>query len=292
MRWRSRSWRRPSVPGTRPRPDAAPTGVWRALLLVALLAGCAGPGSRPAPDYRRDGPPAAAVDIDAIPDAVPRVEPLCQGCLKPYRVAGVTYQPLASAAGYQARGLASWYGSEFHGRATANGEPYDMLAMTAAHPTLPIPSYVRVTHLANGRSVVVRVNDRGPFKRGRVIDLSYVAAAKLGLVDAGSGPVEVRAVLPGQPALPIAPVSQVATAPVRGEAVYLQVGAFGDVGAARRLAARLRNENLAQVTVQADNSSPRGMHRVRLGPLALGQLDTVTAHLLALGLPALRVPAN
>jgi rare lipoprotein A len=211
------------------------------------------------------------VDIDASPDAVPRVEPLCQGCLKPYRVAGVTYQPLASAAGYQARGLASWYGSEFHGRATANGEPYDMLAMTAAHPTLPIPSYVRVTHLANGRSVVVRVNDRGPFKRGRVIDLSYVAAAKLGLVDA---------------------VSQVATAPVRGEAVYLQVGAFGDVGAARRLAARLRNENLAQVTVQADNSSPRGMHRVRLGPLALGQLDTVTAHLLALGLPALRVPAN
>ena len=280
------------MPGNRSRPDDASIGGWLALLLVALLAGCAGSGPRPAPDYRRDGPPTTAVDIDAIPDAVPRAEPLCQGCLKPYQVEGVTYRPLASAAGYQARGVASWYGREFHGRATSSGEPYDMLAMTAAHPTLPLPSYVRVTHVGNGRSVVVRVNDRGPFKRGRVIDLSYVAAAKLGLIGTGSGPVEVRAVLPGQPTLPTAPVSQVATEPARGDAVYVQVGAFGDAAAAQRLAARLRRENLAQVTVQADNSPPRGLHRVRLGPLAVGQLDTVTARLVALGLPALRVPAN
>jgi rare lipoprotein A len=263
-----------------------------ALLLVALLAGCAGPGPRPAPDYRRDGPPAVAINLDAIPDAVPREEPLCQPCLRPYQVAGVTYRPLASAAGYQARGIASWYGREFHGRATSNGEPYDMLAMTAAHPTLPIPSYVRVTHLGNGRSVVVRVNDRGPFRRDRLIDLSYVAAAKLGLIGPGSGPVEVRAVLPGAPSFPTAPVSQVATAPARSEVAFLQVGAFADAAAAQRLAARLRSENLAQVTVLADNSPPRGVHRVRVGPLAPARLDAVVARLSALGLPALRVPAN
>lgn len=292
MRWRSRSWRRPSVTDRRPRAETASVGGWLALLLVALLAGCAGPGSRPAPDYRRDGPPNEAVNLDGIPDAVPRDEPLCQPCLRPYEVGGVTYRPLASAAGYEKRGVASWYGREFHGRATSNGESYDMLAMTAAHPTLPIPSYVRVTHLGNGRSVVVRVNDRGPFKRGRVIDLSYVAAAKLGLVGPGSGPVEVRAVLPGAPTFPMAPVSQIATAPTRGEAVFLQVGAFGDAAAAQRLASRLRSENLAQVTVQADNTASRGLHRVRLGPLPPGLLDTVAARLSALGLPALRVPAN
>lgn len=280
------------MPGDRSRREPAFGGAWLALLLVALIGGCAGPGPRPAPDYRRDGPPTAAVDLAAIRDAVPRAEPLCQPCARPYQVEGVTYRPLASAAGYQTRGTASWYGREFHGRATSNGEAYDMLAMTAAHPTLPIPSYVRVTHLGNGRSVVVRVNDRGPFRHGRVIDLSYVAAAKLGLIGPGSGPVEVRAVLPGAPSFPTAPVTQVATAPVRGEAVFLQVGAFGDAAAAQRLAARLRSENLAQVTVQADNSPPRGLHRVRLGPLTAGRLDTVTARLGALGLPALRVPVD
>lgn len=273
------------------RPDSDVASVWLALLLLTLLAGCAGPGPRPAPDYRRDGPPAEAVNLDAIPDAVPRDEPPCRPCSRPYQFGGVTYRPLASAAGYQARGVASWYGREFHGRATSNGESYDMLAMTAAHPTLPIPSYVRVTHLGNGRSVVVRVNDRGPFRRDRLIDLSYVAAAKLGLIGPGSGPVEVRVVMPGTPTFPTtAPVSQVA--PVRGEAVFLQVGAFADAAAAQRLAARLHSENLAPVTVQADNTPPRGMHRVRLGPLAPGRLDTVTARLVALGLPALRVPAN
>jgi rare lipoprotein A len=280
------------VTGTRSRLDVGCAGAWLALLLIVLLAGCAGPGPRPAPDYRRDGPPAEAVDLDAIPDAVPRDEPPCRPCSRPYRFEGVTYRPLASAAGYQARGVASWYGREFHGRATSNGESYDMLAMTAAHPTLPIPSYVRVTHLGNGRSVVVRVNDRGPFRRDRLIDLSYVAAAKLGLIGPGSGPVEVRAVLPGAPTFPTAPVSTVATAPLQGEGFYLQVGAFADAAAAQRLAARLHGENLAPVTVQADNTPPRGVHRVRLGPLAPGRLDAVAARLVALGLPALRVPAN
>jgi rare lipoprotein A len=262
---------------------------WLGLLLALLLAGCAGPGSRPAPDYRRDGPPKEAVDFNAIPDAVPRDEPLCQPCLRPYEFEGVTYRPLQSAVGYQARGVASWYGREFHGRSTANGERYDMLAMTAAHPTLPIPSYARVTNLANGRSVVVRVNDRGPFKRGRLIDVSYVAAAKLGLVGHGSGLVEVRAELPGRPTTPSLLVA--GTAPVADAAVYLQVGAFGEAAAAEQLAARLRREELAPVSVQAPGASDRPLHRVRVGPLPAGRVDAVIARLTALGLPSLRLPA-
>ncbi|MDD3650773.1 septal ring lytic transglycosylase RlpA family protein [Immundisolibacter sp.] len=274
--------------GGRAHPETGRACAWLALLLMALLAGCAGPGPRPAPDFRRDGPPLSAVDINAIPDAVPRAEPLCRPCLKPYEFEGVTYRPLASAAGYQARGIASWYGREFHGRPTANGERYDMLAMTAAHPILPIPSYARVTNLANGRSVVVRINDRGPFKRNRLIDLSYVAAAKLGLVGNGSGWVEVRAVLPGAPATPRLMVAD--DEPPSGAAVYLQVGAFGEAAAAQRLASRLRQEDLAPVSVQpAGHDGP--LHRVRLGPLAPARLQTIVARLGALGLPSLRVPA-
>lgn len=277
---------------TRPHPEPAAAG-WLALLLVLLLAGCAAPGSRPGPDYRKDGPPTTAVDIDAIPDAVPRAEPLCQPCLRPYEVEGVGYRPLASAAGYRARGTASWYGREFHGRPTANGERYDMLAMTAAHPTLPIPSYARVTHLANGRSVVVRINDRGPFRRGRLIDLSYVAAAKLGLVGHGSGPVEVRAVLPGgspAPALVTAGAAPGAQPPST-DGVYLQVGAFGEAAAAQRLASRLRGEALAPVSVQPASSGNRWLHRVRVGPLPQALVEQTVARLGALGLSALRLPA-
>lgn len=277
--------------GARRRPDISVVRGWLALLLITLLAGCAGPGPRPAPDYRRDGPPLGAVDIDAIPDAVPRTEPLCQPCLKPYEFDGVTYRPLSSAAGYQASGTASWYGREFDGRPTANGERYDMRAMTAAHPTLPIPSYLRVSNPANGRSVVVRVNDRGPFKRGRLIDLSYVAAAKLGLVGHGSGPVELRAVLPGATPLPTAPVTPIASEPAPADAVYLQVGAFGEPAAAQRLVSRLRAEDLAPVSVQADRRDDRPLHRVRLGPLAPARVEAIVARLGALGLPSLRVPA-
>lgn len=281
------------MPSTRPHPEPDAAAGWLALLLVLLLAGCAGPGSRPGPDYRKDGPPTTAVDIDAIPDAVPRAEPLCQPCLRPYEVQGASFRPLASAAGYQARGVASWYGREFHGRSTANGERYDMFAMTAAHPTLPIPSYVRVTHLANGRSVVVRINDRGPFRRGRLIDLSYVAAAKLGLVGHGSGPVEVRAVLPGgspAPAVITASASPGAQ-PLPTDGVYLQVGAFGEAAAAQRLANRLRGEALAPVSVQPANSDNRWLHRVRVGPLPQALVEQTVARLGALGLSALRLPA-
>ncbi|WP_372716070.1 septal ring lytic transglycosylase RlpA family protein [Immundisolibacter sp.] len=264
------------------RPGISGVRLGLGLLLAVLVAGCAGPTARPGPDYRKDGPPTSPVDISAIPDAVPRFEPLCIPCLRPYRVDGVDYQPLPSAAGYRARGTASWYGREFHGRPTANGESYDMFAMTAAHPTLPIPSYARITNLGNGRSVVVRINDRGPFRRERLIDVSYVAAAKLGLIGTGSAPVELRTVLPGD-----AVVAR-HEEPVPADGVYLQVGAFADAGTAQRLATRLRREAFPSVSVHTADTGGRRLHRVRMGPLPGTLLESTLARLRDLGLTALQ----
>lgn len=170
-------------PGARPLAVAA---------LAALIAAC-GTTPKRAGYYQDDGPPdRVPADIAAIPDAVPRVEPLHRATSKPYTALGRSYTPLTGDAPYRQRGMASWYGRQFHGNRTANGETYDMFAMTAAHPILPIPSYVRVTNVRSGRSVIVRVNDRGPFKHDRVIDLSYAAATKLGIAAAGTGEVEVE----------------------------------------------------------------------------------------------------
>lgn len=160
--------------------------------LAALIAAC-GTTPKKAGYYQDDGPPdRVPADIAAIPDAVPRLEPLHRATSKPYTALGRTYTPLTGDAPFRQRGMASWYGRQFHGNRTANGETYDMFAMTAAHPILPIPSYVRVTNVRSGRSVIVRVNDRGPFKHDRVIDLSYAAATKLGIAAAGTGEVEVE----------------------------------------------------------------------------------------------------
>jgi peptidoglycan lytic transglycosylase len=146
--------------------------------------------------YKDDGPgDSPPENLAEVPDAVPRVEPLHRFANRPYAVFGQDYVPAAALAPYREQGMASWYGRKFHGLHTSSGEPYDMYGMTAAHPTLPIPSYARVTNLANGSSVVVRINDRGPFHKGRVIDLSYTAAFKLGYVDQGSTQVEVVSIL-------------------------------------------------------------------------------------------------
>ena len=218
-------------------------GAVRALGLVTIalaLAACAGPqGGRSARAPSADSagssaPPAAAtprrggyylddgpganppVDIASIPDAVPRPEPLLPRTMRPYSVFGRQYTPMSQLAPYRERGMASWYGRRYHGQPTSSGEPYDMYAMTAAHPTLPIPSYARVTNLRNGRSVVVRVNDRGPFLNDRLIDLSYTAAAKLGYIEAGSAQVEVELITEfGEaPAQPVAAAPLPAPAPV------------------------------------------------------------------------------
>ena len=198
------------------------------LAAVLLVAGCttvAPPrgvprGAPPASGkyYLDDGPGAnPPADLDAIPDAVPRLEPLARAANRPYAVFGREYIPATSVRPYHERGIASWYGRKFHGQKTSTGEAYDMYAMSAAHPTLPLPSYARVTNVATGKSVVVRVNDRGPFLHDRLIDLSYAAAHRLGIAQNGSGEVDVEAILPGamsqsaQAAQP--PLQSVASAP-------------------------------------------------------------------------------
>jgi rare lipoprotein A len=165
------------------------------------LSGCGTPAkrepARPGGYYLDDGPGAKPpANLDGIPDAVPRVEPINRGTARPYVVMGKSYTPMTSLAPYKARGIATWYGRRYHGKPTSSGETYDMYAMTAAHTTLPIPSYARVTNLKNGRSVVVRVNDRGPFVDGRIIDLSYTAAHRIGVLAGGNALVEVESFLP------------------------------------------------------------------------------------------------
>lgn len=175
-----------------------------AIAALLALAGCgtatkkgASVQPQPAPGkyYQDDGPPDALPDgLDRLPDAVPRREPFNKFANRPYSVFGESYVPVVDEEPYKQRGLASWYGRKFHGQKTSSGETYDMFAMTAAHKTLPIPSYARVTNLANGKSVVVRINDRGPFHKGRIIDLSYAAAKRIGIVGRGSAMVEVERV--------------------------------------------------------------------------------------------------
>ena len=170
-----------------------------ACLSLLLLAACSSAPTNKGGYYKDDGPHARPpAGLDAIADATPRVEPLHRFANRPYTVFGKQYRPLAAVQPFRQRGMASWYGKRFHGQKTSSGEVYDMYKMTAAHPTLPIPSYARVTNLANGRSVVVRINDRGPFHAGRVIDLSYVAAHKLGYIAAGAAQVEVEAIVTGE----------------------------------------------------------------------------------------------
>ena len=172
----------------------------RALVCFSLvvMVGCGSSPPKKGGYYKDDGPhERPPSNLDSIADAKPRAEPLHRFANRPYTVLGRDYKPLTSLQPFRQRGMASWYGKRFHGQKTSSGETYDMYKMTAAHPTLPIPSYVRVTNLANGRSVVVRINDRGPFHAGRIIDLSYVAAHKLGYIAAGSAQVEVEAI-PGK----------------------------------------------------------------------------------------------
>ncbi len=209
--------------------------------------------------YLDDGPEAnPPPNLDAVPDAVPRKEPLHRFANRPYVALGNTYTPQTERRPYQEAGKASWYGRRFQGKKTASGEPYDMYAMTAAHPTLPIPSYARVTSVGSGKSVVVRINDRGPFHASRIIDLSYTAAYKLGLLGNGSGQVRVESIDPD-------------THDIQGAAfndgVYLQVGAFAQADNAYKLLERL------QRTLSFDPARTRvvligSLHRVQVGPYA------------------------
>ena len=217
-----------------------------------------------------DNPPA---NLDEIPDAVPRYEPLQSRFNRPYSALGMNFTPMTEYQPYKARGLASWYGKRYHGRKTSTGEIYDMYGMSAAHATLPIPSYARVTNPANGKSVIVRINDRGPFHKDRVIDLSYVAAHRLDIVGKGSGMVEVEAIdtrAPEQVAASKTPeqktaelASQQKNPVVSGP--YVQAGAFRSRENAQQLMDKLRQNGLVG-NVTVENWYNDGIHRVRLGP--------------------------
>ena len=270
-------------------------------LAALLLAACssapqrkAEPGVTTAPTgggyLAGDGPGAdAPANLDEIPDAVPRSEPLHRYANRPYIALGKTYTPLTSVGAFKQRGIASWYGKKFHGQRTSAGEVYDMYAMTAAHPTLPIPSYARVTNPANQKSVVVRVNDRGPFLHERVIDVSYTAAHKLGILGSGSAEVEVESIAANsgantiaansvqtQPLENIAPAASAAStvaAPAAASAslensdthVYLQLGAFESQQNAESFLSHMRTE-LGGTGKQFKLSTKDGLVRVHIGP--------------------------
>jgi rare lipoprotein A len=251
-------------------------GLATALAAVLLLSACAGSGPRVQEDgrsrsggyYLNDGPPdATPADLDAIPDAQPRAEPIKISTTRPYTALGRRFVPMTQLQPYSATGVASWYGRRYHGRPTASGEPYDMFAMSAAHPLLPIPSYARVTRLDTQRSVVVRINDRGPFLAERLIDLSYAAAYKLGIVGSGKGGVRVDAILPDEIPRTVSPATGTAAASPPGDAIYLQLGAFAGPANAQALAERARSAlpDFASMTGVLEQD---GFHRVRTGPFA------------------------
>lgn len=226
----------------------------------------------------RDGA-GRTIDGRSIPDAVPRVEARSQyGNPKSYKVRGRRYYVMDSSAGYVERGIASWYGRKFHGRKTSSGEPYDMYAMTAAHKSLPLPTYARVTNLKNGRTVVVRINDRGPFHDNRLIDLSYAAASKLGVLKQGTALVEVRALDPAHPAPEPEPDPD-SDEQVLGQ-VFIQVGAFASRQNAEQMRRRLRARDVGQVGIQEGASGEQRVYRVRIGPLASVAVADETAEVL------------
>ena len=218
-----------------------------------------------------DGGPRAEINVARIPDAVPHIEPQStNGNPESYSVLRHTYHVMHSSQGYVERGIASWYGTKFHGHTTSNGEIYSMYKMTAAHKTLPIPCYVQVTNLENGKTVIVRVNDRGPFHPNRIIDLSYVAAKKLGIANMGTGLVEVRSIdprtwRPGQ--TPARPVMADYHPPVKPEnMLYIQAGAFTSRYNAEQLKKKL-DVLLPKRTVQLAYLASDKLYRVRVGPL-------------------------
>lgn len=213
-------------------------------------------------------PSRGKVDASSIPDAVPRVEPKSRyGNMKYYEVLGKRYEVMDSGKGFVQRGIASWYGEKFHGRKTSSGEIYDMYAMTAAHKTLPLPTYLEVKNLENGRKIVVRVNDRGPFHENRIVDLSYTAAIKLDIVRAGTGLVEIRVIDPIAYSRGGAPVYTRSRASKDGAlGFYIQVGAFSDFTNAAQLKNKL-SPLRQQVRIARARVNGKTVFRVQIGPL-------------------------
>lgn len=254
-------------------------------IAALILTGCVTAPAQPAgPQLPPPGDLPIPTDPAATADPVPKAEPRSRrGNPAFYEVFGKRYFVMADAAGYLERGVASWYGPGFHKAATANGERYDMYAMSAAHKTLPLPAWVQVTNLRNGRSITVRVNDRGPFKDTRIIDLSYTAAMKLDMVRDGTAFVEVRAITPGQTtaAVPAAPQ------------LFVQAGAFASEANASRLVAQLKAQGVSPAFVRQDQVNGQPMFRVRVGPVpSVPEFDKALARLKSLGLADARLASE
>ena len=269
-----------------------------ALPVLAVLPGCGLLQRTPAPPSADTAVPAPPRDLDAIPDAVPRDEPRSRyGNPETYEVFGKRYKVMKSGKGHVERGLASWYGPGFHSERTSSGEPYDMYAMTAAHKTLPIPAYVRVTNLENGRSVVVRVNDRGPFVGERIIDLSYTAASKLDMLRAGTARDEIRVLdarsNTSSQSIALTPPTQLPTGTPTGTATggrFLQVGSFGSSANASALVGRLTAAGISGASVREARVGDRLLYRVRVGPVVdAGQAARLTEQLRDAGVPDARL---
>ena len=294
----------PTPAPTPKQPDASPT--------PSLTPAPAEKPAKPEVDepggyYMDDGPGEnPPKDIASIPNAVPKKEPLHSRTNRPYKALGATYKPMTSYQPYKERGVASWYGKRFHGKKTSNGEIYDMYSMTAAHTILPLPSYAKVTNPANGRSVIVRVNDRGPFKHSRIIDLSYAAAFKLGYVSKGSTLVEVEAIDPDKahtyassypdavPATEAMPAEQTAAASIGDSAIesgfFVQAGAFKNEANADNLINKLQALDIDQNS-GINKVYNNGLHRLKIGPFEtkLGADKTAADIRKQLNVPAITI---
>ena len=249
-----------------------------ALLAIALLLSCSGKPSRD--DEPVDGPSPTSLRAEDVVDAVPKPEPLARyGNHSPYEVFGKKYHVMSSSEGYHEQGIASWYGSKFHGRRTSSGEPYDMHLATAAHKTLPLPTYAEVTNLDNGKKVIVKINDRGPFKKGRLIDMSYGAALRLGMTGTGTARVDVRVIDVNRPDPAVAYNDRELSDPA-SDGTWLQAGAYGNREGAERLAGQLERARLVPVSIHDAGD----LFRVWLGPYSSqSEIESVISRVIELG---------
>lgn len=271
----------------------------KALIFLSIFAGLllSACGSVKLVPSSGDSAPGKQVDVSNIPNAVPKSEPKSRyGNPKSYVVFDKRYYVMESSKGFAEKGIASWYGTKFHGRRTSSGETYDMYAMTAAHKNLPLPTYVKVTNLNNGKYVIVKVNDRGPFHENRIIDLSYSAAIKLDIVKKGTGLVEVRAIQAGEPI----PSGSMEGAPVKtvspdndGGGFYIQVGSFGQMANAESLRKKLSplGEDLIKISEAMVNGTT--LYRVQIGPLTdIDFSDSIISKLGSYGVSEHRIVVN
>ncbi len=249
------------------------------LLAVVLLVSCS--TEPPKVEEPPDGPSTTDIKAKDVTDAVPVAEPLARyGNHSPYEVFGKKYYVMKTSEGYHEKGIASWYGSKFHGRRTSSGEPYDMHLATAAHKTLPLPAYAEVTNLDNGKKVIVKINDRGPFKHGRLIDMSYGAALRLGMTGTGTARVDVRVidVSEAKPAVTYTAANE--SRPADGAGTWLQAGAYGKREGAEQLAGRLQRASINPVSIHDAGD----LFRVWLGPYgSTSEVESVISRAIELG---------